>query len=378
MRESLLAHLTTPDSTAQDLRLHAFEHQGDHVTEGVLVANDGSWWWIAGGVPRLLPAGSYRRPDLEDTHASRLRSLDLAPAPDGRLSSIEERTIDRFGAEWIEFREWGFHDRAPAGAELEFQGGLWKNTLRAFQSKSFLGGQLDDKLVLDAGCGNGRFTAAALSSGAAEVIGVDIGWGVDVSFDRHRDDPRVHVVQASLFDLPIRSVDAAFSIGVLMHTGDAWRAFERIAMTVKPGGLFAVRMYHKGNAVYELTDRGIRAVTARLGKRHQGWVARAGSRLGRAVVALDGGKPMGALRRRMYRLVRTWPTVHHNLDWWSAPIATHHTAPEVAEWGDAVGLRVRQSDLSTDRRDYGFWSWPEALTILFERPSAAAAMVDAA
>ncbi|MCH9057742.1 MAG: class I SAM-dependent methyltransferase [Planctomycetes bacterium] len=386
MRESLVRHLAPPtgeaDPHAPALKLAVFSREGEHVVEGVLYDRSGRWWWIAGGIPRLLPAGLYRNRTMEQQHHGALERLGLDPAGAGARagpgSRLDHQTMDRFGDEWRVFRDWGYHDQAPEGREAEFQGGLWANTLSAFASKTFLCGRVGGKLCLDAGCGNGRFTAAALAGGAGEVIAMDIGWGVEAAFEHHRDDPRVHVVQASLFDLPIRRVDVAFSIGVLMHTGDAQRAFMRVASVVGPGGLLAVRMYHRGNIAYELTDRALRMATTRLSRRRQMRLAERMAGFGRWLCERDAAAP--GTRVRWYSVVRNWPTVHHNLDWWGAPVATHHTVPEVLRWAHAAGLGVVKTDPAHGRERYGFWEWPEALTALFERApvwAAGASTIDA-
>jgi SAM-dependent methyltransferase/uncharacterized protein YbaR (Trm112 family) len=371
VNEQLMEHLTVPGGTARP-SLHALAWEGPRISEGILAADDGRWWWIAGGVPRMLPPSMYRSRELEERYRSELRRLGLAVdaghTGGGRLGRVQTKTIDRFGAEWLMFRDWGHLVQAPAGQEQEYQGGLWANTLSAFRSKTFLQGRIGGKLCLDAGCGNGRFTAAALAEGAREVIAVDIGWGVEATYERFRADPRVHVVQASLFDLPVRRVEAAFSIGVLMHTGDAGRAFASIAQRVEPGGLLAVRMYHRGNWAYEAVDAGIRAVTTRLNKPAQVRLSRGLARFGAWLGARDRKRP--GSRMRWYQVLRNWPTVHHNLDWWSAPVASHHTSGEVSGWGEAAGLRVVRAEPSPESSRYGFWEWPEALTILFERAAA--------
>jgi len=367
VRESLVGHLCAPGEPKRGLTLEAFSHAGEHVLEGVLHDGAGRWWWVAGGVPRLLPPSMYRNPELEARHGARLYGLGLSlPAESagrGRLHRVQTQTIDRFGHEWQVFREGGYHDAAVVGDEPSFRGGRWIDTLSAFRSKTFLEGLIDGALCLDAGCGNGRFSAAAAASGAAGVIGVDIGWGVDAAFDRHRDNPKINIVQGSLFELPVRGVDAAFSIGVLMHTGDAARAFRSVAGAVVPGGLMAVRMYHRGNWAYEVVDGGIRRVTTLLGKPAQMRFARAMARLGQR---LDG-----PARMKWYRVLRNWPTVHHNLDWWSAPVASHHTSGEVVRWGRGAGLEPIRVDPPAEQVRYGFWEWPEALTVLFERPAEA-------
>lgn len=379
MRESTLEHLTVPGTPpgapAPQLSLHALAHAGDQVEEGLLVAPNGAWWWIAGGVPRMLPDSLYRSPELEEKYAEILKKLGLeAPRAVSTTTTLEHRTIDRFGSEWLMFRDWGWHESPPAGANPdEYHGGLVANTRAAFRNKTFLEGRLDGTLALDAGCGNGRFTRAALECGCREVIAVDLGWGVDACYEHHRHDARVHVVQASLFDLPVRRVQVAFSIGVLMHTGDARRAMESVAAIVDPGGLIAVRLYHRGNWAYELTDRAVRGVSTRLSKPAQVALARRMSGLGRWLIRRDRGQLFGPRRMRWYQVLRNWPTIHHNLDWWSAPVASHHTAPEVCQWGRASGLQVLQSDPPESLPAPGFWTYPEALTVLFERPRNAVA-----
>jgi SAM-dependent methyltransferase len=359
-------HLCAPGEPDRDLALEVFAWSGGHIDEGVLTDGRGKWWWIAGGVPRLLPPSMYRNPELESRHGARLVRLGLNPLSGepgrSRLHRVQTQTIDRFGHEWQVFRDWGYLDDA-AGNGPELRGGRWNDTLAAFRSKTFLDGLIDGAVCLDAGCGNGRFCAAAMAGGARAVIGVDIGWGVDAAFERHRENPRVHIVQGSLFELPVRGVDAAFSIGVLMHTGDAAKAFGSVARAVVPGGLMAVRLYHRGNWAYELLDGGIRRVTTRLGKGAQMRFARAMARLGQR---LDGPS-----RMKWYRVLRNWPTVHHNLDWWAAPVASHHTSREVVGWGRATGLAPIRVDPPPANERFGFWEWPEALTVLFERPPVA-------
>lgn len=379
MRESALEHLRAPGRPAAALRLHALVGQGDWIEEGILTDDAGGGWWVAGGIPRLLPPALYRNAELESRHAVVLRGLGLASAEPrsergGRRRRVETATIDRFGAEWLQFRDWGHLECAPEGEPAaEHRGGLWADTLRAFETKTFLADRLSGRLVLDAGCGNGRFTRAALHHGAREVVAIDIGWGVEAARDRFRDDPRVHVVQASLFELPAARVEAAFSLGVLMHTGDARRAFGAIAGVVEPGGLVAVRMYHRGNWAHEVVDGSIRAVTTRLSKAGQQSFARRMAGFGRWLERREGARSAPGLRMRWYQVLRNHPTVHHNLDWWSAPVATHHTSRQVAGWGESAGLRVVRADPTPRDGGYPFWGWPEALTILFERPAAAGA-----
>lgn len=102
--------------------------------------------------------------------------------------------------------------------------------------------ELDGKTVLDAGCGCGRFAAAASAMGA-KVIGVDSASHAIMAAGSVA--PSALIVQGDLFSLPIkpRSVDAAFSLGVLHYTASPAATFARVAESVKVGGELAVSVY---------------------------------------------------------------------------------------------------------------------------------------
>jgi len=105
---------------------------------------------------------------------------------------------------------------------------------------------LEGRTVIDAGCGCGRFTQVALRAGA-RVIALDCSMdGLRATVANAGDmADRLLPVRGDLLDPPIATgtVDAAFSIGVLHHTGDTRKAFLAVADSVKPGGKFAVWVY---------------------------------------------------------------------------------------------------------------------------------------
>jgi len=105
------------------------------------------------------------------------------------------------------------------------------------------------KLVLDAGCGSGRWTYAMASLGAT-VVAVDLtDAGVDITHQAAAQFENVVVLQASVFDLPFRpeSFDLVVSWGVLHHTPNTKAAFQRVAPLVKKGGQLYVMIYEKHN-----------------------------------------------------------------------------------------------------------------------------------
>ncbi len=125
--------------------------------------------------------------------------------------------------------------------------------------------ELAGRLVLDAGCGGGRY-ARLLGSHGARVLGVDLSAAVDKAATLCAGFSDVAIVQGDLLDLPVAEgvFDLVYSIGVLHHTPDPRRAFEQIARRVKPGGRLAVWLYRRNTLPQEWLNSGVRAVSTRL------------------------------------------------------------------------------------------------------------------
>ena len=97
-------------------------------------------------------------------------------------------------------------------------------------------------LVVDAGCGSGKFSATLARLGAHRVIGVDLGLkGLRFAQEqaRKRDyGKRLHYKRGSVLSMPLRdhSVDVVWSNGVIHHTLDYDRCVREFARVLKPGG----------------------------------------------------------------------------------------------------------------------------------------------
>lgn len=107
------------------------------------------------------------------------------------------------------------------------------------------------KLVLDVGCGAGRFLDV-VSRWGARTIGIDFSFAVEASQRNVGERPNVDVIQADIFHLPFRPqvFDVIFSLGVLHHTRDTREAFLSLPAYLKDGGTMAVWLYCYTDRLY--------------------------------------------------------------------------------------------------------------------------------
>jgi SAM-dependent methyltransferase len=293
---------------------------------------------IIDGIPRFVPESFYHL--------------------DNRKQSIEEKTKNYFGLEWDYFNDWGFipDKNVREDQHTEFLGGTVSARVKAFDSKCRLNAKElgEGKIVLDAGCGNGRYTYEAAIREKGFVIGVDIGYGaVRSAYQNNKDNPNVIILQASLFNLPFKNnvFDSCFCNGVLMHTGDAEKAFYEVGRTIKNGGVYVVHVYHKLNPIFELNDRIIRFFTTRMSIENNLKFATVMKNLSRLIEKIPYAL------RILNLFFRLQSTTHHMFDWYSAPIATHHTYPEVKRWFYNAKFKIQDSCEMSGVRWYSLpWS----------------------
>jgi SAM-dependent methyltransferase len=189
--------------------------------------------------------------------------------------------------------------------------------------------ELAGRLVLDAGCGGGRY-ARLLGRHGARVIGVDLSDSVERASTACADLPNVQIVQADLLDLPLpaRSFDIAFSIGVLHHSPDPRRAFAQVADKVKPGGRLAVWLYKRNTWPQELLNSTLRALTTHLPSRLL--------EIGCAGMGALGSVPI--LNRTLNKVFNfsnhpDWTLrICDNFDWYAPRYQSHHTVADVKAW----------------------------------------------
>ena len=106
-----------------------------------------------------------------------------------------------------------------------------------------------DKIVLDAGCGMGRFLKLAAEFGSREVIGIDLSQSVEAAYSNTRAIPNAHVVQADIMALPfITKFDYIFSIGVLQFLAKPREGFHHLSRSLNGKGSVSIWVYsEEGN-----------------------------------------------------------------------------------------------------------------------------------
>jgi SAM-dependent methyltransferase/uncharacterized protein YbaR (Trm112 family) len=243
---------------------------GDHereVGEGWLrCVGCGLLYPVIDGVPRLIRNAFDEYRGFFAKHRERVAGIagvDEVAAKLGTLdaSVFDARSAESFGLQWAKYQD---EDRT------------WYKDDAGLRREEFLSqidlpaGALRGRLVLDAGCGNGKLTATIATHGA-EVVGMDFSRSVERAAGRAAsvagdDAPFVHFVQGNILEPPFaaESFDHIHSSGVLHHTPDTWRAFASFLALGKPGAHVYVQLYRVREAWVRVPNAVARAVTSRL------------------------------------------------------------------------------------------------------------------
>jgi len=167
-----------------------------------------------------------------------------------------ENYASSFGYQWNRFRQ----------EQIDSLNGTRQSERRLRTETAWTPDWLKGKWILDAGCGAGRFLEVASRTEECESVGVDLSEAVDAAHDTLAGRPNVHLVQASLFNLPFRpgSFDGVYCIGVIQHTPDPSRAIRSLAQMVRKGGRIAVTVYERQRFTMLYSKYWIRPLSRRL------------------------------------------------------------------------------------------------------------------
>lgn len=306
MKSDLLQWICCPGCKS-DLALTVTDGDATTVTEGALACTGcAETYPIVRGVPRFVKHDGY---------------------------------VGTFSYEW---QKWGRVQFDPANGRKESEETFTEKT-------GFVENDLRGKLVLDVGCGAGRFLEIA-SRWGARSIGIDYSFAVESSQKNLGERPNVDVIQADVFNLPFRQeiFDVIFSIGVLHHTRDTREAFLSLPQFLKDGGEIAVWLYYYTDQLYNRASDFWRRVV-------RGWPNGAIYALCWVLCFLFSGlyskpfmsrRPWGHLRRVLP--INTHPDWHWRVldtfDWWSPIYQDKDCSPErVVGWcreGQLRGVEI--------------------------------------
>lgn len=224
MKTKLLPLLVCPNCKGP-LQISGPIYVNDEIESGKLVSGCGQEYIIKDFIPRFVPADNYAK---------------------------------SFGFEWNKHRTTQL-DSANKNQESE---------KRFLQSIDFPISELKGKLVLDAGCGMGRFTEVVLKYGGI-VVGIDLSSAVDAAFKNMGLDNDVNFIQADIFNLPFKkgTFDFIYSLGVLHHTPDPKSAFVSLSRLLKSNGKISITLYSAYQKIFVYNSKFWRFFTTRMPKK---------------------------------------------------------------------------------------------------------------
>lgn len=137
--------------------------------------------------------------------------------------------------------QWNLHSQT----QLDSHSGMTISKDR-FNRETKWSRDLSGDLILEVGCGSGRFTKIALDTGAT-VVSIDYSSAIEENFNNNGSNNRLLVVQADLYEMPFRFnyFDKVFCFGVLQHTPDPEKSFQMLVDHLKSSGQIATDVYFK-------------------------------------------------------------------------------------------------------------------------------------
>ena len=211
-----------------ELRNETIDNDG-HILSGDLIADSGSYK-IINGIPRFILA----------------------------QSATESKNVKSFGDQWHEADKsiltYGQHED------------YFDKYLSPLKPEDFF-----DKIVIDAGCGNGRLVEFSLRYSPEIVIGIDYSDSVEIAFNRTRHLKNVIIIQASLQSLPIKLhfADIIYSLGVVHHLEQPEKGLSELGKRLASNGKMHIWTYsHEGNELYLVLMRPMKCIASMLNNKN--------------------------------------------------------------------------------------------------------------
>ncbi|MCP5062686.1 MAG: methyltransferase domain-containing protein [Ignavibacteriae bacterium] len=327
MKKDLVNILECPQ-THKGLTMEVFKEEDGDILDGMLYT-DSSWYAIFEGVPRMVPDKWFSKKPFADRYKDKFPQ-EVLPLIDfsGTVTNNNkhQQTIGVFTNEWSKYQNVG-----------------WNIATEDFNKKTlFYEENMKDKLVLDVGCGNGRYCYAATLQGA-NVIGVDLNDAIHFTYKNVKKHG-VQCVQGDILNLPFKkdTFNFIFSIGVLHHTQDTENGFKGLVPLLDKGGKISTTYYRKGTIMRELTDNVIRFFSTKMPDKMVWRLSYIPSTIAKILRLIPVFKKYGNWIH-VDQIVHT-AIVHmrpqHDIcyDWWAPKIANRYKKSTIHSWYEDVDL----------------------------------------
>lgn len=247
-------------------------------------------------------------------------------------AAVQQQSTRSFEAEWSEY----YSSLGWSAEDLETEREMFLTYTRAMPSF------FSDKIVVDAGCGNGRYVRIVNSIACPPprlVIACDLSDSIYVAARNCSAYDNVLFFKIDINLLPAvlkRRVDYIYSIGVLHHTPDAHASFCRLAECIDSGGYLSAFIYGKGNPLLFRVNHVLRNHVGRRLPRHLVYW-----------LCVMAAVPAQAFRLKFFgpwmldfvtRVVFVSPDVHNMFDAYTAGWTSFHDKQTVEGWYRENGM----------------------------------------
>lgn len=233
--------------------------QGE-IEEGYMTANNGIYYPIIGGIPRLLPESMMIYKDyFNELIPDYNQVLEVALNTHGSIifssAKRNKKIQETFGFEWgllnrgNDIKIW---NRSPELYKIQLEKEIDLVANQRFET------------ALDAGCGHGR-SVMLLADYSKIVFGVEVSAAVELGYKENMQF-NCHFIQADVHHLPFEknTFDLLYSSGVLHHNPSTHDALAKISEFVKSSGLLCIWLYHPYKNTVHWLMRNYRYITRNL------------------------------------------------------------------------------------------------------------------
>ena len=237
MRQRLLDFLACPDchSATLQLKVSRYGSGGAEIEAGTVECGGcGQTFQIRDGIPVMIPS-------------------DLQATMEGMEGGQEEGTLHTSQGYDFHHRRQGSEiskeksDRPSHARNLELAGKYFLDYLALTEAQV---ASLNGRVVLDAGCGPGRYMAISGEYGALDIVGLDLSLGGLLEARSLLGDKACyHLVQGDIAHPPFKPgiFEIIYSIGVLHHLESPEKGFRALKSLLAAGGQLWIWVYGLAN-----------------------------------------------------------------------------------------------------------------------------------